>query len=103
MPFVAAPDSVFCDEYSEFGALLELLDWRLPWHADALCQEYSGRVTWFPGQNQSPVGAQKICARCLVRDECAAWALDQGPELQGVWGGLSQRDRARIRGGRQAA
>jgi Transcription factor WhiB len=45
----------------------------------------------------APAGA--ICARCLVRPECLADAIDRG-EDHGVWGGSSgiQRKRARRHG-----
>lgn len=62
-----------------------------PWTGDALCIEHP-EVTFFPIQGQSVKPAKAICRRCLVRDECRAWALDTKVEY-GVWGGLSARER----------
>lgn len=39
--------------------------------------------------------AKKVCASCLVRSSCGAWALDHGEH--GVWGGLDDEDRRAIR------
>lgn len=79
--------------------LEDLLD-RPAWHADALCREYPD-VDFFPGrgQNVAAAKAKAVCAQCLVRNECASWALehDTGSAggLIGIWGGLSGRDRLR--------
>lgn len=35
---------------------------------------------------------------CRVRRQCLLWALDQG-ELFGVWGGLSEPERRRLKRG----
>jgi WhiB family redox-sensing transcriptional regulator len=42
--------------------------------------------------------AKAICATCPVLLPCRAYAL-AGREAHGVWGGLSERDRARVLGG----
>jgi WhiB family redox-sensing transcriptional regulator len=36
--------------------------------------------------------AKAICARCLVRPDCLAYALDTG-EAHGVWGGMNEDER----------
>lgn len=61
----------------------------------ALCAEIGGD-DWFPekGGNVQPVKA--MCRRCSVRDECLAWALEHNEDF-GVWGGLSARERARLK------
>jgi WhiB family transcriptional regulator, redox-sensing transcriptional regulator len=41
--------------------------------------------------------AKAICRRCPVRPECSAHALAVG-EAHGVWGGMSEADRAKPRG-----
>lgn len=40
--------------------------------------------------------AKKVCAECPYRLECLKYALDN-PELQGIWGGTTERDRKNIR------
>lgn len=40
--------------------------------------------------------ARTVCRPCPVRDDCAAYALAL-PGIGGIWGGLSEADRRRIR------
>lgn len=65
-----------------------------PWHADALCKEYS-KVNFFPKRGQSTAPAAAVCSRCSVRGECleAGMAGDES----GVWGGAARRERRRDR------
>ena len=59
-------------------------------------------VPWvFPIGNTGPALAQieeakKVCARCEVRAECLAWALEAGQD-HGVWGGMSEDERRAIK------
>ncbi|MBM7172286.1 WhiB family transcriptional regulator [Streptomyces sp. G44] len=41
--------------------------------------------------------AKRVCARCPVRGECLAWALETG-QAAGVWGGTDEVERAALRG-----
>lgn len=79
----------------------DVLDWiaslfrRPAWAADAACAEHPLEI-FFPGAGASTLSrARQICDGCLVRDDCAEWALAQGVELRGVWAGMSERDRRR--------
>ena len=55
---------------------------------------------WFPLPGRPvPRAVAEVCAGCPVRQECADYAVSAGPMLRGVWGGLSQSERARIRQG----
>jgi WhiB family transcriptional regulator, redox-sensing transcriptional regulator len=40
--------------------------------------------------------AQRICARCLVRQECLDFAMRTG-EMHGIWGGTTPEERTRAR------
>lgn len=40
--------------------------------------------------------AKSICRGCPVREKCLSWAIDHG-EMDGVWGGLSAKERAKLR------
>ena len=55
---------------------------------------------FFPDRGASLAEAKAVCAGCVVRDECLEYALAAG-ERFGVWGGLSERERRRIRVERQ--
>jgi WhiB family redox-sensing transcriptional regulator len=85
------------------GELLELIDSRPDWHALAACHQPHPGVTWFPVRGEAAAPARKVCATCLARPDCLAWALDQGPELDGVWAGTTKHDRSALRTGRGQA
>ncbi len=78
--------------------LLELLN-RPAWQRDALCREPMYRhlpwVTYSKGENKAVDQMKHICAQCLCRAECAAFARavpDPGLVI-GVWGGTTQKQR----------
>ncbi|WP_062077737.1 WhiB family transcriptional regulator [Demequina globuliformis] len=52
--------------------------------------------TWFPAPSTSNTAVKEICAECPVRAACLEYALDR-PELEGIWGGASYKDRQAIR------
>ncbi|MDZ7673737.1 MAG: WhiB family transcriptional regulator [Acidimicrobiales bacterium] len=61
---------------------------RIPaWQADALCREYPASW-WFPARGETGTRAEKVCERCLVRGECAAWAMREQPDA-GIWAGMT--------------
>lgn len=41
--------------------------------------------------------AKKICGRCIHKIECAQWGISR--EIYGVWGGMTERERRKIRKG----
>jgi WhiB family transcriptional regulator, redox-sensing transcriptional regulator len=72
--------------------------WLLPeaWQADALCNEYSAHADWwFPPPGIPTKPARRVCERCLVRNECLAFAVDHHI-LDGVWGGTTGQERRRL-------
>ena len=103
MPDLVTAHSVYGDEWSDAGVLLELLTTRPSWWRDAACRKAPPDVTWFPELGQSTARAKAYCARCAVADECGAFAAAQDG-LAGVWGGRSARAwRAERRGMPDAA
>jgi hypothetical protein len=48
-------------------------------------------------KGQDPGPAKRLCQECLVFADCRRWSLAQGPELQGVWAGLSVQQRRLVR------
>jgi len=58
------------------------------------CRETESAV-FFPEDDGHEDHAKDICARCEVRLDCLALAL-RTPNLDGIWGGLSARERARF-------
>ena len=51
---------------------------------------------FFPERGVSTREAKEVCRGCVVREECLEYALTNGEKF-GIWGGLSERERRRIR------
>ncbi|WP_082096519.1 WhiB family transcriptional regulator [Demequina gelatinilytica] len=67
----------------------------LDWQADALCAQVDPEV-FFPGKGGSTREAKWICSRCDVREKCLEWAIANDIS-GGTIGGLSDRERAKVR------
>jgi WhiB family redox-sensing transcriptional regulator len=65
------------------------------WRLDALCAETDPEA-FFPEKGGSTREAKRVCGGCTVRAECLEAAL-ANDERFGIWGGLSERERRRIR------
>ncbi len=72
---------------------LDLLFARPAWMADAACR--GSTVNFHPERGQDARSAKAICARCPVREQCQAYALETG-EMFGVWGGTTAKERRRL-------
>lgn len=62
---------------------------------DALCAQTDPEV-FFPDKGGSTRDAKKVCGACMVRSACLAYALEN-EERFGIWGGLSERERRRLK------
>lgn len=67
----------------------------LGWQEQALCAQTDPEA-FFPEKGGSTREAKRVCASCDVRAECLDYALEND-ERFGIWGGLSERERRRIR------
>jgi WhiB family transcriptional regulator, redox-sensing transcriptional regulator len=65
------------------------------WREDALCAETDPEA-FFPEKGGSTREAKRVCSGCSVRAECLESALEND-ERFGIWGGLSERERRRLR------
>jgi len=70
------------------------------WRSLAACQ-FADPDLFFPISSSGPSGSQvaqakAICAGCPVRHECLTFAL-RTHQVHGVWGGLSEEERYRLR------
>ena len=81
---------------SNADELLDLLKGPA-WRADALCREYPD-LQWFGKSQRSSKAAKAVCGACLVRTECLSYAMAD-PALDGIWGGLTTRERSQRRNG----
>ena len=51
---------------------------------------------FFPERGASTREAKEVCRGCVVRNDCLEFALENGEKF-GIWGGLSERERRRLR------
>jgi WhiB family redox-sensing transcriptional regulator len=51
---------------------------------------------FFPERGASTREAKEVCRGCVVRDDCLEFALVNGEKF-GIWGGMSERERRRLR------
>ena len=65
------------------------------WRRQALCAQVDPDL-WFPEKGGGTKDAKTICRRCPVLAPCRAWVIE-ADERFGVAGGLSERDRRKLR------
>lgn len=93
-------------EMADYDQVAQILDLRgllddgsaeeVPdWQERALCAQTDPEA-FFPEKGGSTREAKRICSGCEVRAECLEYALAQD-ERFGIWGGLSERERCRLR------
>jgi WhiB family redox-sensing transcriptional regulator len=67
------------------------------WQDKAVCAQTDPEA-FFPEKGGSTREAKRICLGCEVRDRCLEYALARD-ERFGIWGGLSERERRRLKRG----
>lgn len=67
------------------------------WPSRAVCPQTDPEA-FYPEKGGSTKEAKRICLGCPVQKQCLQWALDTD-ERFGVWGGLSERERRRLKRG----
>lgn len=81
---------------AELGRTLGVTDEeQLAWMESARCLE-ADPDAFFPEKGGSTREAKRICAQCHVREECLEYALNND-ERFGIWGGMSERERRRLK------
>lgn len=65
------------------------------WQEEANCLGVDPDL-FFPERGASTREAKAVCAGCEVRVDCLEYALANGEKF-GIWGGLSERERRRLR------
>src|SRR5712691_10776513 len=65
------------------------------WQERALCAQTDPEA-FFPEKGGSTREAKRICTTCEVRAECLEYALEHD-ERFGIWGGMSERERRRMK------
>jgi WhiB family redox-sensing transcriptional regulator len=80
------------------GDVLHLLgddEGVLAWQDRALCAQTDPEA-FFPEKGGSTREAKRVCTSCEVRSECLDYAL-ANDERFGIWGGLSERERRKLK------
>lgn len=80
---------------TDFDEIFESIEEQ--WQERALCAQTDPEA-FFPEKGGSTREAKRICMGCEVRTECLEYAL-ANDERFGIWGGLSERERRRLKRG----
>ena len=67
----------------------------LSWQRQANCLGVHPDL-FFPERGASTREAKEVCRSCVVRGDCLEFALRNGEKF-GIWGGMSERERRRLR------
>ncbi|MCL2471697.1 MAG: WhiB family transcriptional regulator [Propionibacteriaceae bacterium] len=65
------------------------------WQASALCAQTDPEA-FFPEKGGSTREAKSVCKVCEVKRDCLEYALAHD-ERYGIWGGLSERERRKLK------
>lgn len=71
------------------------MTWRHSWSKRAACRNVDTDL-FYPDRGGDIRAAKRICRACPVQAPCLDYALERG-ERYGVWGGLSERERRRLK------
>jgi WhiB family redox-sensing transcriptional regulator len=88
------PDSLHMMDALQVLDALDEVD-HPEWQDRALCAETDPEA-FFPEKGGSTREAKRICSGCEVRAQCLEYALAHD-ERFGIWGGLSERERRRLK------
>jgi WhiB family redox-sensing transcriptional regulator len=67
------------------------------WYEEPACAEV-GSDFWFPDKAEDSREiqmAKRLCHSCTHKEECLEWGINN--EAFGIWGGLTSKERQRIR------
>lgn len=65
------------------------------WQEEALCAQTDPEA-FFPEKGGSTREAKRVCQGCTVKTQCLEYALAHD-ERFGIWGGLSERERRKLK------
>ena len=65
------------------------------WQSRANCMGVDPEL-FFPERGASTREAKEVCRGCVVREDCLEFAIANGEKF-GIWGGMSERERRRVR------
>ncbi|MDA8295220.1 MAG: WhiB family transcriptional regulator [Actinomycetota bacterium] len=65
------------------------------WQSRANCMGVDPEL-FFPERGSSTREAKEVCRGCVVQMDCLEFAIANGEKF-GIWGGMSERERRRVR------
>ena len=65
------------------------------WQRRANCMGVDPEL-FFPERGASTREAKEVCRGCVVREDCLEFAIANSEKF-GIWGGMSERERRRVR------
>jgi WhiB family redox-sensing transcriptional regulator len=74
-------------------------DLDVSWQLKANCLGVDPDL-FFPERGASTKEAKEVCRGCVVKQECLEFAIAHGEKF-GIWGGMSERERRKIRKSRR--
>lgn len=77
----------------DFQALMGEID--RTWQSRANCMGVDPEL-FFPERGSSTREAKEVCRGCVVQQDCLDFAIANGEKF-GIWGGMSERERRRVR------
>ena len=80
----------------EIGMVPKLFRAGDEWKLRGRCAEVDPEVFFPESGHKSLDDAKRVCGRCEVQRECLEWALATD-ERYGVWGGVSEGDRYKMK------
>jgi WhiB family redox-sensing transcriptional regulator len=91
------PEPITVTPITPFGGLMapRFQDEGRRWQEQANCLGVDPDL-FFPERGASTREAKSVCRSCDVRGDCLEYALAHGEKF-GIWGGLSERERRRVR------
>jgi WhiB family redox-sensing transcriptional regulator len=90
-------DLIANEALAELATVLGIASQEGDWQERALCAQVDPEL-FYPEKGGSTAEAKSVCQRCEVREDCLQDALDHDDRF-GIWGGLSERERRKLRPG----
>jgi WhiB family redox-sensing transcriptional regulator len=95
-PDLTSSAALHAEHAGDMAALMPVdLVEGMEWQARALCAQTDPEA-FFPEKGGSTREAKRVCLSCEVRVDCLEYAL-ANDERFGIWGGLSERERRRLK------
>jgi WhiB family redox-sensing transcriptional regulator len=91
----AVPNSPMTSNLAALVAAQRTYNGEKRWQEQANCLGVDPDL-FFPERGASTREAKAVCRSCEVQGDCLEYALAHGEKF-GIWGGLSERERRRVR------